>query len=399
MNSFEQAKQTITQAAELAGLSPSVLEQLLHPQREVSVNFPITRDSGETELIEGYRVQHNNWRGPYKGGLRFHQSVDIDEVRALAAWMSIKTAVVNIPLGGGKGGVVIDPKQYSEKELEQVMRGWTRAMRGVIGPDIDIPAPDVNTSPREMAWMADAFGDPAVTTGKPLDKGGSEGRNTATAQGGVYVLESILESLDRKGLQTIAIEGFGNAGRIFAELAEGRGFTVVAVSDSRGAIYAEQGLDVSKLISHKESTGAVQGFEGASDISHDELFAVEADIFVPAALDGSVTLKRAESMKAKVVLELANGPLTSEGEAALLEQSVLIIPDILANAGGVTVSYFEWLQNKAGEHWSLEEVDSRLQNIMRTAASEVAEASSRHNLSLRHAAYVMALRRLAESRY
>ncbi len=397
MNPFEQAVETIKKAAKIAGTSQDIVTQLSVPMREVSVQIPLRRDDGSLELLHGYRVQHNNWRGPYKGGIRFHESVNIDEVRALSAWMTIKTAVVGIPLGGGKGGVTFNPKNYSQSELERVTRGWTRAMGGVIGPQIDVPAPDVNTTPQQMAWIADEFGNKAVVTGKPIDQGGSEGRGTATAMGGMYVLEALLEKRGLQQLKTVAIEGFGNAGSIFAHIAHARGFKVVAVSDSRGAIYKADGLDIPALEVHKKATGAVQGFAGATDITGAELFGVDAEIFVPAALDGSITLKRAQSIKAKVILELANGPIIAEADGWLVAHDTMIIPDILANAGGVTVSYFEWEQNLAGEHWTAEAVDEKLKATMNEAAHAVAEEADLAKIDLRTAAYVIAVKRLAQT--
>lgn len=397
MNPFEQAIATIKKATSIAGISEDITKQLSVPMREVSVSFPLKRDDGSIEIMHGYRVQHNNWRGPFKGGIRFHESVNIDEVRALAAWMTIKTAVVGIPLGGGKGGVTFNPKNYSMGELERVMRGWTRAMGGVIGPQIDVPAPDVNTTPQHMAWLADEFGHLAVTTGKPVDQGGSEGRGTATAMGGVYVLESVLAAKQITDLKTVAVEGFGNAGSIFANLAHARGYKVVAVSDSRGAIYNPEGLDIPALEAHKKATGAVQGFAGGQDISGDALFEVEVDIFVPAALDGSITKERATKLNAKIVLELANGPITADADQVLNERGVIVIPDILANAGGVTVSYFEWEQNLKNEHWSAEEVDAKLKEIMTASALAVVAQSEESSVELRTAAYVIAVKRLAEA--
>jgi glutamate dehydrogenase/leucine dehydrogenase len=397
MNPFQQAVETIKKAAKIAGTSQDIVTQLSVPMREVSVQIPLRRDDGSLELLHGYRVQHNNWRGPYKGGIRFHESVNIDEVRALATWMTIKTAVVGIPLGGGKGGVTFNPKNYSVTELERVTRGWTRAMGGVIGPKIDVPAPDVNTTPQQMAWIADEFGEPAVVTGKPVDQGGSEGRGTATAMGGMYVLEALLEKRGLQSLKTVAIEGFGNAGSIFAHIAHARGFKVVAVSDSRGAIYAAGGLDIPALEAHKKATGAVQGFAGATDITGAELFGVDAEIFVPAALDGSITLKRAQSLKAKVILELANGPIIAEADGWLVAHDIIIIPDILANAGGVTVSYFEWEQNLANEHWTAEAVDEKLKSTMNEATHAVIEEADTTKIDLRTAAYVIAVKRLAKT--
>lgn len=392
-NTFQQAKNQLKKAAEMAGISEEKIKVLLEPDREISVRFPIKRDNGEIEIISGFRVQHNNKRGPYKGGIRFHQEVDLNEVKALATWMTIKTAVVNVPFGGGKGGVVINPREFSEKELEEISRAWVKAMKGVIGPEIDIPAPDVNTSPREMDWMADEFGHLGVVTGKSVEKGGSLGRGTATADGGLMVLQTWMKE-NNLAEAKVVIEGFGNAGAVFAEIASEAGLKVVAVSDSRGAIFNENGLDIKKLIEHKVKSGQVSDFEGAENLEAEKLFEVEAEVFVPAALAESVSLTRAQKMKCKVILELANGPVTSEAEYYLLENGIVILPDILANAGGVTVSYFEWEQNMKNEKWEKEKVRNELEKYMFEATNEVMGEAQNFGGDLRVAAYVVALKRL-----
>jgi glutamate dehydrogenase/leucine dehydrogenase len=396
-NTFQQATKQLKKAGEIVNLSSEIFEQILQPMREVSVRFPILKDDGTTELLSGFRVQHNNWRGPFKGGVRFHHHVDLEEVKALATWMTIKTAVVGIPYGGGKGGVVIDPKQYSETELERVARGWVKAMAGVIGPEIDIPAPDVNTSPKEMDWMADEFGHLGVVTGKSVEKGGSLGRGTATADGGLMVLQKLL---NEKGLPvdtTVAIEGFGNAGSVFAEIAVRAGMKVVAVSDSRGAIYSENGLDIERLTEHKKVTGQVKDFQGAMNLAGEDIFSVEADVFVPAALAESVNLENVDSIKAKIILELANGPVTPEAEDKLLQKGVIILPDILANAGGVTVSYFEWLQNMKDEKWSSKKVRGELEKIMFEATAVIMKKADELSGNWRLAAYAVAMQRLSDA--
>lgn len=398
MNPFESALKQIYRAADVAAFPKELLDLLSHPMREVKVSIPVMLDSGEQKIYEGFRVQHNNWRGPYKGGIRFHQDVDVHEVKALATWMTFKTAVVGIPMGGGKGGVTVNPKELSDTEVERITRGWTRAMKGVIGPEIDVPAPDVNTSPREMAWIADEFGHPAVVTGKPIEAGGSEGRGTATATGGYYVFAQLRERLfvDPE-MGTVVIQGFGNAGQVFAQICVRHGLKVVAVSDSRGGVYNESGLDIETLIEHKNSTGKVGGFEGAKDITNEEILELECGLLVPAALEAVITEENAARVKAKVVLELANGPVTPAADDILFEKGIQVIPDILANAGGVTVSYFEWDQNMKDEHWSEEEVDEKLKAIMEAQAEEVWKRKEEYNTDMRRAAFILALERLRDS--
>jgi len=398
MNAFENAFNQIRRAAAVAEVNADVLMILSHPMREVHISIPLKRDDGTLQMIEGFRVQHNNWRGPYKGGIRFHQNVDIDEVKALATWMTFKCAVANIPMGGGKGGVTFNPKEYSEAELERVMRGWTRAMRGVIGPDIDVPAPDVNTSPREMAWLADEFGDPAVTTGKPIEAGGSEGRGEATAQGGYYVLEELFEDVSLEPeMKSVAIQGFGNAGRTFARIAQRHEWKVVAVSDSRGGVYNPEGLDVEALERHKDETGSVVGFAGAQEISNEAILELECGLLVPAALENVITQENAPRIQAKVVLELANGPTTPEADDILFEKGIHVIPDILANSGGVTVSYFEWAQNKVGEHWDAGEIDRKLKELLSDASRQTWDRAQKYKTDLRRGAFALALERLSET--
>ncbi len=397
-NEFEAAVSQIKRASELVRPDEAVLAELLKPMREVKVSIPLVRDDGSFELLEGFRIQHNNWRGPFKGGIRFHELVDEFEVKALATWMTFKTAVAGIPMGGGKGGVTINPKLYSEAELERITRGWTRAMAGVIGPEIDVPAPDVNTSPREMAWIADEFGHPAVVTGKPLGAGGSEGRGTATAQGGVYVLEAIEQVMDMDGLETTVVQGFGNAGRTFAEIAHRSGKKIVATSDSKGAVMNMDGLDIEALGAHKDATGSVVGFAGAQAIDPNEMLVLACDVLVPAALGGVLTGQNASSVKAKIVLELANGPTTPEAEDILNSAGIIVIPDILANSGGVTVSYYEWEQNMKNESWSAEDVDKKLKSLMTEQAQAVHQKSQEYTTDLRRGAYILALERLQKAR-
>ncbi|MCA9391659.1 Glu/Leu/Phe/Val dehydrogenase [candidate division WWE3 bacterium] len=404
-SAFENAVNVVRQAAKIADIDEDVVELLSRPQRIVRVAVPVYMDSGELKIFDGFRVQHNNWRGPYKGGIRFHQDVSEDEVKALATWMSIKCAVVDIPLGGGKGGVIVDPKGLSQAELERLSRAYIAAVAPVVGPQVDIPAPDVNTTAQIMDWMADEYakvtGDwqPGVVTGKSIDKGGSQGRNNATAQGGVYVLQEYFkqkgESLSGK---TMAIQGFGNAGSVFANLAHELGAKIVAVSDSKGGVYSASGFSVAALSEHKKETSSVAGFEGSSAISQEALLALDVDVLVPAALEGVITDANVENVKARVVLELANGPTTPEADVVLFEKNIGVIPDVLANAGGVTVSYFEWKQNLADESWSEGEVLSKLEPIMKDALSEVLSVAREKNINLRQAAYALALQRISAAR-
>lgn len=398
INPFENALNQIRRAASLASIDQTVLDKLSKPMNEVKIDIPVTMDDGSERIFEGFRVQHNNWRGPFKGGIRYHQQVDISEVKALATWMTFKCAVAGIPMGGGKGGVIVNPKELSESELERLTRGWTRGMKDVIGPEIDVPAPDVNTTPREMAWIADEFGHPAVVTGKPLEAGGSAGRGTATATGGYYVLETLIDKLHLEPeMRTVVIQGFGNAGRMMAEILHRHEWKVVAVSDSRGGVYNPQGLDVAALAIHKDTTGSVQDFAGARNVTNEELLELECGLLIPAALENQITADNAARIKARVVLELANGPTTPEADDILFERGVEVVPDILANSGGVTVSYYEWDQNMKGEKWTEEEVDDKLKKAMSEAAQAIWERKEKYHTDFRRAAFILALERLQDA--
>lgn len=402
-NPFKDAQAQLKKAAQyMEEMNPAVLERLSRPMREVHVSIPVRMDNGSLRMFEGYRVQYDDSRGPFKGGIRFHPQTNIHEVKALAFWMTFKCATVGIPYGGGKGGVTVDPKKLSERELEQLSRGWARAMRDVIGPDRDIPAPDVYTNPKIMGWMMDEYSEavgsytPGVLTGKPLSVGGSEGRGTATAQGGMVVTEEVLKKMKIKK-PTIAIQGFGNAGSVYATLAAKNGWKVVAVSDSKGGVVNQKGLDVNALAAHKRKAGSVRDFPGAKNIDNERLLLVECDILVPAALEGVITRVNAARIKAKIVVELANGPTTPEADEKLFKKGVVLVPDILANAGGVTVSYFEWVQNLMNYYWTEKEVMAKLQPIMVSAFNAVWSTAQHHKIDLRTAAYVVATRRIAES--
>jgi glutamate dehydrogenase/leucine dehydrogenase len=402
-NPFENALNQLKRATNLVSFDERFLECIGHPNRQIRVSIPVEMDDGSLNVFEGYRVQFNNARGPYKGGVRFHQDTDIEEVKALAFWMVLKAAVVNIPMGGGKGGVTVNPKELSEGELERLSRGWMRAMVDVVGPQKDVPAPDVNTTPQIMAWMSDEFGkitgdiSGAVITGKPLEAGGSEGRGTATAQGGFYVFEALRERLGLPEVCTVSVQGFGNAGQFAAKLWHEAGHRVVAVSDSRSAIRNTEGLDIPALITHKHTTRSVADFAGAETFDSDEVLYEPCDLFIPAALENQIHKDNADRIQAKVVFELANGPTTPEADDVLQEKGIPVIPDILANAGGVTVSTFEWEQNIKGEHWSEEDVFERLKAIMYREAVLISDRAKELETDLRRAAFVVALERIQEA--
>lgn len=372
---------------------------LRSPMKQIEHQITITMDDGSERTFESYRIQHNNWRGPFKGGIRFHPQVDLDEVKTLAALMSFKTAVAGIPMGGGKGGVTVDPKHLSVGERERLNRAWTATFRADIGPEIDVPAPDVNTGSADMDVIAEEFGHPAVVTGKSIAHGGSLGRDTATAMGGWYVLQHLKEKLllDPEML-TVVIQGFGNAGATFADICARHGVKIVGVSDSTGAIELFDGIDVTALHEHKQRTGSVKDFPGARNITHSELLELECGVLVPAALEGQITEDNAARIRAKVVLELANGPTTVPADDILFAKGIQVIPDILANAGGVTVSYFEWEQNMKNEQWSAEKVDEMLKEHMTASAQAVWELAQEYSVDMRRAAFLLALERLAQAR-
>jgi glutamate dehydrogenase (NAD(P)+) len=405
LNPFQIAQQQLDEAARLLGLDPATHALLREPQRELVVTFPVRMDDGQVKVFKGYRVQYNDSRGPTKGGLRFHPDETVDTVRALAAWMTWKCAVVDIPLGGGKGGVTCNPKAFSPYELERVARGYIRAINKILGEKTDVPAPDVYTNPQVMAWMMDEYSliqghnVPGVITGKPLPLGGSQGRADATARGGIFCVREAAKVLG-VNLQgaTAAIQGYGNAGQFAHQLAvELLGMKVVAISDSRGGIYNPAGLDYQATIKHKDTTGSVIEFEDAQSISNEDLLELEATVLFPSALENVITEHNAARITAKIVAELANGPTTPEADHIFFENGIYVIPDFLCNAGGVTVSYFEQVQNAYNYYWPLETVHERL-DLKMTAAFhavyEMAEAKKVHN---RLAAYLVAVDRVAEA--
>lgn len=389
---------------DVTGVNYDELEILKSPQRTIEVSIPVAMDDGSLKVFNGYRVQYNDIRGPFKGGIRFHPQVELDEVKALAFWMTIKCAVVDIPYGGAKGGVTVDVKKLSKHELERLTRGYTRAISGFIGPDVDIPAPDVYTDPQVMAWIMDEYSHihgtniPGVVTGKPVEIGGSLGRDTATAQGGYYVLQSILKKMKyKKKKVAVAIQGFGNAGMNFAVIAAAGGNKVVAVSDSQGGIHNKNGLDVKKVVAHKERTGTVVGFPQARDITNEELLEVKTDVLVPAALEEVITKKNASNIKADIILELANGPTTMEAQEILSKRKIVVIPDVLANSGGVIVSYFEWVQNIRHYYWEMEKVQANLKKQLERAADGVWEYMKKYKVDARTAAYIIAVNRIVNA--
>ena len=404
-NPFSIAQRQLDEAAQVLKLEPAVHEFLRWPMREFHVRIPVRMDDGSVRVFEGFRVQYNDARGPTKGGIRFHPEETFDTVRALAAWMTWKTAVVDLPLGGGKGGVVCNPKEMSDGELERLSRGYIRALGHYIGPHIDVPAPDVYTNPQIMAWMMDEYekltghSAPGVITGKPLPLGGSAGRGDATARGGIYTVREAAKVLgiELKGAPA-AIQGYGNAGQFAHKLAvELLGMKVVAVSDSKGGIYNPEGLPFETLLKHKQETGSVVGFPGAQKFSNQELLELDVVVLFPAALENVITEENADRIKAKIVAELANGPTTPEADVILHERGVYVIPDFLCNAGGVTVSYFEQVQNAYGYYWDEATVHERLDRKMTTAFQAVHEAAQRHRVHTRLGAYVVAVSRVAEA--
>ncbi len=405
-NPFLIVQEQLYDAVTRMGLPESVYETLKHPQRVLSVSIPVHMDDGSVKTFLGYRSQHTDVLGPTKGGIRFHPDVTIDEVKALSMWMTFKCGVVSLPYGGGKGGVVCDPKRLSPGELERLSRGYAKAIAGFIGPDRDIPAPDVYTNAQIMAWMMDEYNNahggvnqPGVITGKPLVLGGSLGRDTATAQGCVFTMRETAVQMDISlDKATAVIQGFGNAGSHVARLLAELGVSIVAVSDSRGAIHDSNGLDVDGLLEYKADTGSVLGFGEAEEITQGDLLTLPCDFLVPAALENQITEDNAAAVKARVIAEAANGPTTPKADKILAERGIVVIPDILANAGGVVVSYYEWVQNLSRFYWSAEEVHAKLEAQMVEAFQKTWAIRERHgDVNLRTAAYMVSLERITEA--
>jgi len=404
MNPFKIAQSQVEAVAKILKLDAGMTEFLKNPQRELHVSFPVRMDDGKYKVFKGYRVQHNMVRGPTKGGIRYHPDTNIDEVRALSMWMTWKCAVVGIPYGGAKGGITCNPKQMSQGELERVTRRYASEISIIMGPNTDIPAPDVYTNAQTMAWIMDTYSMskgytvPAVITGKPIALGGSKGRNEATARGCVFVVREACKKMkiDLKKA-TVAVQGYGNAGSIAAYLLADMGAKIVAVSDSKGGVINERGMDPRKLIAHKEKTGSVVKFPGAKPISNQDLLELKVDILIPAALENVITEKNAANVKAKIVAEAANGPTTPEADRILFKKGILVLPDILANAGGVTVSYFEWVQGLYWLFWTEDEVNKKLEGIMVDAFNSVYKIHDEKKINMRQAAYVLAMGRVVDA--
>jgi glutamate dehydrogenase/leucine dehydrogenase len=405
INPFEVALKQLDEAAKLIRLDKGLHQVLAHPKRVLTVSLPVKMDNGEVRVFTGYRSQHNDARGPHKGGIRYHPQVTIDEVKALSMWMTWKCAVADIPYGGGKGGIICNPKEMSNGELERMTRRYAYAIADIIGPHTDIPAPDVYTGGKEMAWIMDTYSalkgnyvQPEVITGKPIAIGGSLGRNEATGRGLAFTVREAAKKLKlNMKAATIAVQGFGNAGQFASQLVEEQGPIIIAASDSKGGVYNKAGMKADALRKHKEKTGSVVGFPGARSISNEELLEIDCTILIPAALENQITAKNAGKVKAKLVAEAANGPTTPEADDILYRNKVLTIPDILANGGGVTVSYFEWLQNLRREYWTEAEVNEKLdKNITKSFLDTYAE-SERLGVNMRKASTVLAVKRVVEA--
>jgi glutamate dehydrogenase/leucine dehydrogenase len=402
-NSYEMAVRQLTEACRMLQLERGICEVLKQPQRVVQVSVPVRLDSGEIRVFTGYRVQHNNARGPFKGGIRYHPELTLGEVKALAMWMTWKCAVVNIPFGGAKGGLVCNPKELSRAELERLTRAYTSRIMDFIGPERDIPAPDVYTNAQVMAWIMDTYSahlgypTPAVVTGKPVEIGGAPGREAATGRGVAIVAKEAAERFNLS-CKCVAVQGFGNVGYHAAKFLHEMGYRIFAVSDSKGGIFSVSGLDPEAVLRHKHRHGSVLGFPGAKEITNEELLSLEVDILVPAALERVITSANADNVNAKMVVEGANGPVTPEADRILEERSIVVVPDILANAGGVTGSYFEWVQNRNGFYWDEERFNAELERVMSRSFTEVVERAESEDVSLRMAAYLLAVERVARVR-
>lgn len=411
-NPWERAQEQLKKIAKMIHLSPLLLARLTEPDRIVTVSLPMKMDNGDVKTFTGFRVQHNNILGPYKGGLRYHPQVNMDEVRALAFWMSMKCAVVDIPMGGGKGGIAVNPKELSENELKKLSKLFTQRLSPVIGPTVDVPAPDVNTNPTIMSWMVDEYSKivgkktPAVITGKPITKGGSQGRTEATGLGGSYVLLSLLKKLKKnpEGM-TVAVQGFGNVGYFVALFLADAGMKIVAVSDSKEGIYVKDGLNPKLTLACKQEKGFLSGcycvgsvcdLNKGRKITNEELLQLDVDILIPSALENVITKTNASKIKAKIILEMANGPITQEADEVLKKKQILVIPDILANAGGVCTSYYEWYQNMHTEKWSKKAVFEKLKKQLVRVTNEVYDLQKKHKTTMRDAAYILALTRIKQ---
>lgn len=401
-NPFQNAMSQLDKVAKIKNFDDEFITSLRQPDRDIRISIPIKMDDGSQKIFEGYRVEYNNILGPYKGGIRYHPDTEINEIKALAFWMTIKCAVAGIPMGGGKGGITVNPKILSKGELEKLSRGWVQKLSDVLGPHKDVPAPDVNTTPEIMDWMNDEYqkitGDKtgAMITGKPLGRGGSEGRGTSTAQGGFFVFETLKKELNLPEKCKVAIQGFGNAGSFASLIFSKADHIIVAVSDSKGGIYNLNGLDIEKLIEHKKVTGLLSNFPDSKNISNTELLEIECDLLIPAAFENQINDINANKIKAKAILELANGPITPEADEILFRKGIQIVPDVLANSGGVIVSYFEWDQNLKNEHWSEKEVFEKLKPMLENSTKQMLQKAKESKTDLRRGAFILALERIKE---
>jgi glutamate dehydrogenase (NAD(P)+) len=404
-NPYQMALKQLEETAKIINLDEGIHKILAKPKRVLTVSLPVKMDDGRIEVFTGFRSQHNDARGPFKGGIRYHPQVTIEEVMALSMWMTWKCAVVGIPLGGGKGGIICNPKNMSTSELERMTRRYAYAISDIIGPYTDIPAPDVYTGGQEMSWIMDTYstlkgnrGEPGLITGKPLPIGGSLGRTEATGRGLSFtVREAAKKQNINMNEAVVVVQGFGNAGQFAAQLVEEQGAKIIAVSDTQGAIINKNGFKANELIKYKLEKKSIRGFPGATEINNDELLTTECTILIPAALENQITKENASRINTKIVAEAANGPTTPEADKILYENNILVIPDVLANSGGVTVSYFEWLQNLRREYWSEDEVNNRLDVIMTKAFGEVYDAHQKYNTNMRTASIALAVNRVAEA--
>src|SRR3989338_8442647 len=388
-NPYQNAMAQLDKVAKIINFGDEFIARLRQPDRDIRISIPVKMDNGSQKIFEGYRVEYNNALGPYKGGIRYHSDTEINEVKALAFWMALKCAVAGIPMGGGKGGITVDQKELSKNELERLSRGWVQKLADVLGPKKDVPAPDVNTTPEIMAWMADEYakitGDKtgATFTGKPLDKGGSAGRGSATGLGGFYVFDSLREQIGLPEKCKVVVQGFGNVGVNAAQSFIENGHKVIAISDSKGGIYNADGLDIEKLGEHKKKNGSLSGFSGSKNLTNEELLETECDLLIPAAFENVINETNASRIRAKAILELANCPITPEADEILFKKGIPVVPDILANSGGVTVSYFEWDQNLKNEHWTEKEVFNKLKLMLEDASNKILKKARESKTSLR----------------
>ena len=401
-NPFEAMMSRFDRAAELLDLEPGLYKVLRHPEKQIIVSLPVLMDNGDVEVYTGYRVLYNTSRGPAKGGIRFDLQVTLEEVKALAAWMTWKCAVVNLPFGGAKGGVICDPQKMSVGELERLTRRYTSGIINTLGPDSDVPAPDVNTNERVMAWIMDTYSMQArhtvtaVVTGKPIELGGSLGRREATGRGCMFVTREALKHIGMPARgATVAVQGFGNVGSVAAQLMAREGMKILAVSDRQGGVFNRNGLDIEAAMGWVREHRSLEGFRGGDAITNDDLLTLDVDVLVPAALENVITSKNAERVRAKVICEGANGPTTAAADQILEDKGIFVIPDILANAGGVTVSYFEWVQDRGGYFWTEDSVNSRLEEIMVRSFGDVLTLAKQHRVNMRTAAYMLSIHRVA----